>query len=117
MTSKETADFACKTLYDKKANDIILLDIRDLTVFSDYYVMASGKSTTQVKALAENLEEKFSKEGIEPKRREGLTDGRWAILDYGDVVVHIFNDETRTFYCLERLWENGNNLTRYVPES
>lgn len=112
-TSKEIAETSAKLLSDKKASDIILLSIEHLTVIADYFVIASAKSTTQVKALGEHVEEKFSEMGLEPVRREGFSDGRWIVLDYGDVVVHIFHDEMRMFYCLERLWEDGNNLIRY----
>ena len=112
-TSKELAELIAKLLSDKKGNDIIMLDIEHLTVVSDYFVIASAKSSTQVKAMGEHVEEKLSEMGLEPLRREGFTDARWIILDYGGVVAHIFNDEMRMFYCLERLWEDGNNLTRY----
>ena len=100
-------------LSSKKAEDILLIDVREKTVLCDYFVIASGRSTTQVKALCENLEEKFSKEGVEPRRTEGVRDGRWGVVDYGDVIVHIFNDESRLFYHLERLWEEGDNVKRY----
>ena len=90
------------------------IDVESKTSLCDYFVICSGRSTTQVKALAENLEEKLSKEyGEEPKRTEGAKGGRWAVLDYQDVIVHVFNDEERDFYNLERLWEDGKNLTRY----
>ena len=72
------------------------------------------RSTQQVKALCENLEDKLSAEGLEPKRTEGVRDGRWGVLDYGDVIVHVFNDESRLFYHLERLWEDGENVVRYA---
>ena len=103
----------CKYLSSKKAEDILSVDVREKTVLCDYFVIASGRSTTQVKALCENLEEKFSKEGVEPRRTEGVRDGRWGVVDYGDVIVHIFNDESRLFYHLERLWEEGDNVKRY----
>ncbi len=100
-------------LSSKKAEDILIIDVREKTALCDYFVIASGRNTTQVKALCENLEEQFSKqEGIEPRRTEGVKDGRWGVLDYGDVIVHIFNDESRLFYHLERLWDEGANVTR-----
>ena len=113
MTPQETAEHVCEVLADKKANDIVTLDITDMTVIADYFVIASGRSTTQVKALADYVDEKFSGLGIEPLRREGISEGRWVVLDYGSVIVHIFNDETRMFYCLERLWNNGANVKKY----
>lgn len=113
MESKQFTEEICKFLSSKKAEDILMIDVREKTVLCDYFVIASGRSTTQVKALCENLEEKFAKEGVEPRRTEGVRDGRWGVVDYGDVIVHIFNDESRLFYHLERLWEEGDNVKRY----
>ena len=113
MEGHELALACAKALSDKKAQDIVILDVRDQTIVCSYFVIASGRSTTQVKSLCENLEEKFSKEGVEPRRTEGVRDGRWGVVDYGDVIVHIFNDESRLFYHLERLWEEGDNVKRY----
>ena len=100
-------------LSSKKAEDILLIDVREKTALCDYFVIASGRNTTQVRALCENLEEHLSKQGIEPRRTEGVRDGRWGVLDYGDVIVHIFNDESRLFYHLERLWGEGDNVRRF----
>lgn len=114
MTSSEKTQLICKILSEKKAHDLVYIDVADKTSLCDTFVICSGRSTTQVKSLAENLEEKLSKEyGCEPRRREGVREGRWAVLDYADVIVHVFNDEERDFYRLERLWENGKNLIRY----
>ena len=99
-------------LSSKKAEDILLIDVREKTALCDYFVIASGRNTTQVRALCENLEEHLSKQGIEPRRTEGVRDGRWGVLDYGDVIVHVFNDESRLFYHLERLWDEGENVRR-----
>ena len=83
------------------------------TVVCSYFVIASGKSTTQVRALGDWVEEALAKEEIHPVRTEGFREGRWGVLDYGDVVVHVFNEESRLFYFLERLWDSGSNLERY----
>ncbi len=99
-------------LSSKKAEDILLIDVREKTTLCDYFVIASGRNTTQVRALCENLEEHLSKQGLEPRRTEGVREGRWGVLDYGDIVVHIFNDESRLFYHLERLWTEGENTCR-----
>ena len=99
-------------LSSKKAEDILLIDVREKTTLCDYFVIASGRNTTQVRALCENLEEHLSRQGLEPRRTEGVREGRWGVLDYGDVVVHIFNDESRLFYHLERLWTEGENTRR-----
>ena len=114
MTSKEKTDLICKLLSDKKANNIVYLDVEKKTSLCDYFIIAGGRSKTQVKTLAENLEEKLKKEyNLSPQRVEGVQGGRWAVLDYADVIVHLFGDEERDFYHLERLWEDGKNLTKF----
>lgn len=114
MDSYELARACCKTLSDKKAHDIVILDIKDQTTLCSYFVIASGNSTTQVRALSENVEEALKKNfDLYPARTEGMREGRWSVLDYGDVVVHIFNEESRLFYYLERLWDSGKNIERY----
>ena len=114
MTSKEKTNLICKILSDRKANGIVYIAVENKTSLCDYFVIAGGRSKVQVKAIAEALEEKLKKEhGITPQRMEGVQGGRWAVLDYADVIVHLFGDEERDFYRLERLWEDGENLTRY----
>ena len=114
QNSKQKTLQICKYLSDKKAYGIVYIDVESKTSLCDYFVICNGRSSTQVKSLAENLEEKMEKEhALAPRRREGVREGRWAVLDYQDVIVHIFNDEERDFYHLERLWEDGKNLTRY----
>lgn len=114
MTSKEKTLLICETLSQKKAKGIVYIAVSEKTSLCDYFVVAGGSSKTQVKALAENLEEKLEKEqNLTPRRREGVREGRWAVLDYADVIVHIFGDEERDFYNLERLWEDGENLIRF----
>ena len=113
MESYELSKLCCKALSQKKAEDIVILNVADQTVVCSYFVIASGKSTTQVRALGDAVEEALKKQGVEPVRSEGLREGRWGVLDYGDVVVHIFNEESRLFYYLERLWDSGKNVERY----
>mgnify|MGYP001086293296 FL=1 len=114
MTSNEKTQLICKILSDKKADGIVYIAVENKTSLCDYFIIAGGRSKTQVKSLAENLEEKLKKEyDIVPRRTEGIQGGRWAVLDYEDVIVHLFGDEERDFYRLERLWEDGENLTRY----
>ena len=113
MNAQETVKYICEALLERKGKEIDVLHVEHLTSLTEYFVICSATSTTQVKALCENLEEKFSKEGVEPRRTEGVRDGRWGVVDYGDVIVHIFNDESRLFYHLERLWEEGDNVKRY----
>ena len=96
-------------LYQKKAQNIVALDVSEMTVITDAMVIASGRSAIQVKTLADEVEERMSEAGVEPRRKEGQQDGRWIVLDYGDVMVHIFHEQDREYYQLERLWSNGTN--------
>lgn len=114
MTSLEKTQHICKILSSKKAKGIVYLAVEDKTSLCDYFVICGGSSKTQVKALAENLQEKLEKElELTPRRFEGIREGRWAVLDYADVIVHIFGDQERDFYNLERLWEDGQNLVHF----
>lgn len=113
MESYNLAVECCKALSAKKARDVVILNVSEQTVVCSYFVIASAQSTTQVRALGENVEEQIKKLGISPVRTEGMREGRWGVLDYGDVVVHVFNEESRLFYYLERLWDSGTNVTRY----
>jgi ribosome-associated protein len=89
---------------DKKARDVLVLDLQGLTTITDYFVICSGESTTQVKAITEEIEERFHAEGVKPLGIEGLSHGHWVLMDYNDVIIHIFEEETRKFYELEKLW-------------
>ena len=114
VTSTELAVAVCKALADKRGKDIVALYVREKTDVCDYFVLASGSNAPQIKAMGERVEELVEKNlGLVPSRTEGVRDGRWAVVDYGDVIVHIFNDETRLFYHLERLWTDGGNLERF----
>ena len=115
LEPKEIALLAAKALDAKKGKDIKVLEIDKITTLADYFVICTAKSNKQVKALAEMLEEKLEEQGEKPNHEDGLRDGKWAVLDYGSVIVHIFNDETRMFYCLEKLWTDGKNVEKYVP--
>lgn len=112
MNANELATKITNFLSDKKGSDILTIDVREKTQITDYYVIATGKSMTHVRSLAENLEEELDKIGVAPLRREGVREGRWAVMDYGDVVVHLFNDESRLFYHLERLWSDDKNTVK-----
>lgn len=113
MESYELARECCKALSEKKAQDIVILNVSEQTVVCSYFVIASGRSVTQVRALGDAVEERLAKSDIVPVRTEGLREGRWGVLDYGDVVVHVFNEESRLYYYLERLWDSGRNIERY----
>ena len=117
ITSKELAIAVCKALADKRGKDIVALYVREKTDLCDYFIIASGSNAPQIRAMGERVEELVEREyNVQPTRTEGVRDGRWAVVDYGDVIVHIFNDETRLFYHLERLWTDGGNLQRFDEE-
>ena len=104
---KEMAKIAYNALDEKKGEDIKVIDISGISVMSDYFVIASGGSITQINALAENVEEKLHKAGYSMQRREGNQSSTWILLDFGDVVIHIFDREDRLFYDIERIWSDG----------
>lgn len=110
LTGKEILDSAVKILNNKKAEDTKAIDIAGVSIIADYFLITSGNSTAQVRALAEELEYKLSQQGVEPLRIEGLQTATWIILDYGSVVIHIFHRDTRQFYNLERLWADGREI-------
>lgn len=96
------------TSLDKhKAQDIRVIEVTDVTSIADYFVIAAGTSSTQVKSLTDYVEEEMEEKGIRPMRKEGYHSSTWILLDYGTVVVHVFQEETRRFYDLERLWKDG----------
>ncbi|HZT96048.1 MAG TPA: ribosome silencing factor [Chloroflexota bacterium] len=97
---------------DRKAIDVHLLDIRRLTTFADYFVVMSGTSTIHIRALANNIEESLDGDGVHPLHIEGSADDGWILLDYAQVVVHIFSAQQREFYALERLWGEGTTIVR-----
>ena len=109
MDQRALAQRIAHILYDKKVWDITVLDVSHLTVITDYMVIASGRSSLQVKALADDVDDAMAMEGITLRAREGAGEGRWIVLDFGTVLVHIFHPEDRQFYHLERLWEDGEN--------
>lgn len=98
-----------KVLDDKKADHIIALDVRHLTVITDYMVIANGRSVLQTRSLADELDDKMAELGVPLRTREGYQEGRWIVMDYGTVLVHIFHPEAREYYHLERLWADGTN--------
>lgn len=107
MTSLEQAKAIVKVMDSKKAKDIKLVEIKGLSSLGDYFVIASASNTTQVKAIADEVEDEMSKLGIEPNRVEGRQSAQWILIDYYDVMVHIFLEESRNFYNLEHLWSDA----------
>ena len=110
MTTLDRAKQIAALIDNKKGEEVRVLQIGTLTTIGDYFVVATGTSTTQVKALADEVEEKLSAEGLEPKRIEGYQSASWILLDYYDVIVHIFLKEAREFYALERLWSDAPEI-------
>lgn len=107
----EKAELIARSLDDKKGRKIAALDVSELTSISDYFIIASGGSQTQVKALADNVMDKLSEKGLSPVHIEGYSSGSWILVDYSDVVVHIFTEEMREFYDIERLWTDAKEIT------
>ncbi len=110
MTLDEKLGLIVKILDSKKAEGIQVIKISDLTIIADYFIIANGMSTTQTRALADEVEFKMKQHGAEPLRIEGERGASWIIIDYGDVVVHVFYKETREHYNLERLWADGEHI-------
>ena len=109
MDQREIAIIAAKALDAKRAKDIVVLKVEEMTVITDYMVIATGTSAPQVKALCEQVEDELAKVDVFARRREGVNDGHWCVLDYGDVMVHVFHEQDREYYQLERLWADGTN--------
>ena len=110
MESKTMALTIAKALDAKKGGDIRVLKTADVTTLADYFVLCTGTSTTQIKALADECERVMTEAGEEPHHVEGHRGGSWVLLDYSSVVVHIFSDEARKFYDLERLWSDAEDV-------
>ena len=109
--SNEMARTAYLALEEKKAEDIKLIDIEKVSVVADYFLIASGTNRSQMQALSENVEEQMEKKGFRLKQKEGYQSAQWILLDYGDIIIHIFDRENRLFYDLERIWRDGETIT------
>ena len=104
------AKIAYNALDEKKGEDIKIIDISGISVMADYFIIANGYCITQVQALVDNVEEKMNQSGFIMKRKEGNRSSTWVLLDFGDVVVHVFDNEDRLFYDLERIWSDGKTV-------
>lgn len=107
MTALETARGAAKALCERKGIDVKLIKITDISSIADYFVIATGSSTTHVKSLADNVEYRLDGMGVSVSHIEGYRSDSWILLDYVDVIVHVFSEEAREYYSLERLWQDG----------
>ncbi|MGN0802568.1 MAG: ribosome silencing factor [Candidatus Faecivicinus sp.] len=113
----ETRDLVLKMaeILDKKgALDIQILEVDHMTSITDYFLIASGRNVQSVRSLAEDLEDKLAEDGVLPRRREGMHESRWIVLDYANVIVHLFHPEERNYYNIERLWQDGTNQVPFV---
>lgn len=110
MTSQELAKNIYQYIDEKKGIDIKIIDISKISVLADYFIIAGGSNLRQVQTIADNIEEKLGKEGVAPKSIEGNHNSNWILMDYRDVIVHIFNQEDRLFYDLEKIWMDGKTV-------
>lgn len=110
METKEKLEKIVRILDEKKAQDIQVIGITNLSIIADYFVIVTGTSTTQVKALADEVEFRLGQAGVEPRGVEGVRSANWIVLDYNDIVVHVFYRDTRAEYQLERLWADGEQV-------
>lgn len=108
LSPKEIVDIAHQAADDKKAQDITVLDISNISIICDYFLICTGRSSTQVQSVSDHIVKKLKDADIKPLRIEGFREGSWILLDYGDVVIHIFQQVERSFYNLERLWGDAN---------
>ena len=109
--SKEMARLAYQAMEDKKARDIRIIDISEISVLADYFLIASGSNKNQVQAMVDNVQEELHKAGFVPKQVEGYNSANWILLDYGDIIIHVFDEENRLLYDLERIWRDGSVIT------
>ncbi len=106
----------CEALYNKKATNIIAIPVADKTIVADWFILASGRAVPQIKALSDELEDKAAEWGLPLRRKEGYPEGRWIVLDFADILVHIFHPEERRCYNLERLWETDAATILYSEQ-
>ena len=105
--SKNMAKMAVEALEDRKGEDVHVIDISEISTLADYFIIASGTNINQVQALADNVQEVLGRAGFDTKNVEGYESGKWILLDFGDIIVHVFDNENRLFYDLERIWRDG----------
>ncbi len=110
MNSKDMVKIAYNALAEKKGGDIRVIEIKEVSIIADYFLIASGDNVNQVQAMVNEVEEKLGKAGCECKQIEGYRSASWILMDYGDVVVHVFSRDDRLFYDLERIWRDGKDI-------
>lgn len=110
--SKKMALLAVEALEDKKAEDITIIDISEVSVLADYFIITDGSNRNQVQAMADSAEEALGRAGYDAKQIEGYQSANWILMDYKDIIVHVFSKEDRAFYDLERIWRDGKQITK-----
>ncbi len=110
MTAAQMTGRAIEALEDKKAENISLIDISEVSVLADYFLIASGNNRNQVQAMIDSVEEALGRAGVSPRHVEGYQTGNWVLMDYGDLIVHVFDRQNRLFYDLERIWRDGKQI-------
>ena len=109
--ANKMAQLAYEALADKKAEDIKIIDIHEVSVLADYFIIASGTNRNQVQAMADNVEEELHKAGYPVRQTEGYNTANWILMDFCDLIVHMFDSENRLIYDLERIWRDGKMIT------
>ena len=110
-TSKQMAKVAVEALKEKKGYDVKVIDISEISILADYFIIANGSNANQVQAMADSVREALGIAGYGPRQIEGYGVANWILMDYNDIIVHIFSDESRTFYDLERIWRDGKEVS------
>ncbi len=109
---REMAKVAISALEEKKADDIRVIDISQVSVIADYFIIANGNNRNQIQTLSDTVEEALGRAGYPMKQKEGYSNANWVLLDFGDVIIHIFDKENRLFYDLERIWRDGKTIKK-----
>ncbi len=117
MNTKETALLAVNALEDKKAEDVRIIDISEISTIADYFIIADGNNKSQIQAMADNVSEILGRAGVNLRQMEGYQNANWILMDFQDVIIHIFDRENRLFYDLERIWRDGVLIDKETLEN
>ena len=111
LTAERKARRAARAALDRRATDVVVLDLQGISSVTDYFLVCSGKSTTHMETITDAIRDELRSEGVRPRHAEGVAKSGWILLDYGDVLMHVFLEETRTYYALERLWGDAPTVS------
>mgnify|MGYP001058926423 FL=1 len=117
MNTKETALLVVNALEDKKAEDVRIIDISEISTIADYFIIADGSNKSQIQAMADNVSEILGRAGVNLRQMEGYQNANWILMDFQDVIIHIFDRENRLFYHLERIWRDGVLIDKETLEN